>query len=46
MYSGRLDGHVEVEELVGQNVQKDVGEIEGTEDNASLAQTVSPLTLT
>ena len=32
-YSGRL-------ELVGQNVQKDVREIEGTEDKASLAQTV------
>jgi len=40
MYSARLDGHEEVEELVGQDVQKDVKEIEGTEDNASLAQRV------
>jgi hypothetical protein len=40
MYSGRLGGHVEVEELVGQKVQKDVRQIEGTEDNASLAHIV------
>lgn len=37
MYSGRLDGHEEVEEVVGQNVQKDVREIEGTEEKASLS---------
>jgi hypothetical protein len=40
MYSARLAGHVEVEELVGQNVKKDVREIEGKEDNGSLGQTV------